>query len=648
MTIKIQLTEEYKSFPKGYKYELNGDLIILSGLNGSGKSHLLEYIKGLNGDVNINPGSIFLDDYQISPEMVIIQNINDVLEIRSTANHHWLDISKDRLLTQLFIDLKGNDNSLTRSKLTGFNKDKIISLRGEFLNIHKYSSTFIEITNAIEEFLKLSEDEKEITEIEFKDIFKNSMLLLEDDSFLIQIDKIFTNYLTSQRTFFCTISNERHEITRQHAEGKIDSTSHTDKITALNKKYSTFEEEAPWKILNPLLAKLKIDYYFEEPHLNTSEDRLSKKPTLVSTTLDKKKYENFNFLSSGEKAILQLVCAKLTPKSKIKLLLLDEYDAILNPSLIEIFYNVLDEFFIQKGIVVVIATHSISTIAMALPYATFYEVNKTFIEPRIREIKKHEYKEFEKHLKAIKFAKNLETELSKYKKPILLVEDELIDIYQIGWLRLKEIGFENNKHGEVFNNQSNFVIHPAKGANILDSLLRSSSFEFIKSEKILALFDFDEKGAEIFFERLRSNLDIWDNNTHASITKDTSKENILFGNETEGFYYKRKNYEIYAIILPIPERLKIYASKEFGKRSCVEIENLLSDRFLDSCIKKEGENRKWEKNGVGGGKFLEFNSNHKEKIRKALSNSTQEDFLDFKKIFNAVDQLLFHKNYQSK
>ena len=43
-TLKIKILEQYKAYRKGTEYKLDGDLIVLSGINGSGKSQLLKII----------------------------------------------------------------------------------------------------------------------------------------------------------------------------------------------------------------------------------------------------------------------------------------------------------------------------------------------------------------------------------------------------------------------------------------------------------------------------------------------------------------------------------------------------------------------------------------------------------------------------
>jgi len=104
-------------------------------------------------------------------------------------------------------------------------------------------------------------------------------------------------------------------------------------------------------------------------------------------------------LSDGEKAIISLSFASLSgvKYEERKVLLLDEFDANFNPSLTEVFFKILDEYFVSKGILVVVATHSATTIALAPSTASFYEIFKK--NPaglhRILPVQKDDYSELE-------------------------------------------------------------------------------------------------------------------------------------------------------------------------------------------------------------------------------------------------------------
>ena len=104
-------------------------------------------------------------------------------------------------------------------------------------------------------------------------------------------------------------------------------------------------------------------------------------------------------LSDGEKAIISLSFASLSgvKQEERKVLLLDEFDANFNPSLTEIFFRILDQYFVSKGILVVIATHSATTIALAPIITSFYEIFKKNAANtnRILPVQKNDYEELE-------------------------------------------------------------------------------------------------------------------------------------------------------------------------------------------------------------------------------------------------------------
>src|SRR2546423_12655091 len=53
--LSLQLHQDYKSFPHGFSYTFEGNLIILSGVNGSGKSQLIDSIAQRESDGNRKP-----------------------------------------------------------------------------------------------------------------------------------------------------------------------------------------------------------------------------------------------------------------------------------------------------------------------------------------------------------------------------------------------------------------------------------------------------------------------------------------------------------------------------------------------------------------------------------------------------------------
>ena len=86
--IQIKLNEKYKSFEENFETELEGKLIILSGVNGSGKSQLMNIISGDRG-VNSSTGQrskdldrkVIINSDEISYKNIELRTFKDNISI---------------------------------------------------------------------------------------------------------------------------------------------------------------------------------------------------------------------------------------------------------------------------------------------------------------------------------------------------------------------------------------------------------------------------------------------------------------------------------------------------------------------------------------------------------------------------------------
>ena len=144
---------------------------------------------------------------------------------------------------------------------------------------------------------------------------------------------------------------------------------------------------APWVTINNLLNSADFPYEVTKPqgYIGDFNFQLTSKkdPSLVI---------EFNDLSSGEKILISLGIwmfntgqAKRLPK----LLLLDEPDAHLHPSVVKDFINVVEKILVNKhGVKVIITTHSPTTVSFSPEYSLF-EMSKD--EPQIKPLESKEY-----------------------------------------------------------------------------------------------------------------------------------------------------------------------------------------------------------------------------------------------------------------
>lgn len=193
--------------------------------------------------------------------------------------------------------------------------------------------------------------------------FNNSKLLWgEVDVFQQAFGKLFSNYrdLIHQ--------NDRLEKYPPKDDGEL---KHLDS-KEFYKKYG----EPPWDFVNKILDVCKLDFRVEPPPLHeisSYEPKLNK--------LSKDVEMKFQDLSSGEKVLMSfalcLYNAEETRQEKSfpKLLLLDEVDAPLHPSMVLSLLKTIQEVLINdKNVSVILTTHSPSTVALT-PEESLYEMN---------------------------------------------------------------------------------------------------------------------------------------------------------------------------------------------------------------------------------------------------------------------------------
>lgn len=137
---------------------------------------------------------------------------------------------------------------------------------------------------------------------------------------------------------------------------------------------------APWDVLNRILEEAQFPYRVNSP----KAVKLYEAYEFRLIGLDGKVQVQPTDLSSGERAFLSIVLWLYRSRhygALPKLLLLDEPDAHLHPSLAKQFVDVLANVLVgEYGVRVIFTTHSPSTVALA-PEGSIYEMRPT--DPRI-------------------------------------------------------------------------------------------------------------------------------------------------------------------------------------------------------------------------------------------------------------------------
>jgi ABC-type cobalamin/Fe3+-siderophores transport system ATPase subunit len=317
-----------------------------------------------------------------------------------------------------------------------------------------------------------------------------------------------------------------------------------DNKTELDANFLTSE---PWTTLNELFNDLKFEYNFKKDYkiINAEIDTQPQLyPALKNGDIDESNPRQLSDLSDGEKAILSLSFASLNnDKMEGTVLLLDEYDATLNPSLIKMFFAVIEKFFIKKNILVIIVTHSTATLSLAPDYATFYEIFKpNDTEKRILPVKREDYRELrtanenfykiidnhetrtkeilEDYAKLESQNKSLQEKIIKSLKPIIITEGKT-DVCHLEaalkTLKITDIDFE-------FADMNAVECGDSELKKCLESLTKLPN-----NQRIIGIFD-----------------------------RDVS--DIVKGIESNGQKYKSYGNNVYAFCIPVPSHRTDYSN----------------------------------------------------------------------------------------
>jgi ABC-type hemin transport system ATPase subunit len=144
--------------------------------------------------------------------------------------------------------------------------------------------------------------------------------------------------------------------------------------------------EPPWDLLNEILSVSGLPYEVNRPSPDNLLRTTVRKPSfsLQLWDIERKAEVPLSGLSSGEKVIMSTVLWRYSAEHvgrHYRLLLLDEPDAHLHPSLTRQFFDVVQQVFVsRRGVRVIASTHSPSTVALA-PADSIFEMRRYSAEP---------------------------------------------------------------------------------------------------------------------------------------------------------------------------------------------------------------------------------------------------------------------------
>lgn len=383
----IKFEGKYKSL-KNFEWNNIRNLAILTGLNGTGKSQLLQLIsqgyQNLSNNQAQKANTFSQGEYNITFDNIEFVRYG-LLQWQSSGGNFnfeqkkfgYQDLKKICEFLFYFIDENKNRHLIKREQ-ENINEIQNKINQGSYSDTHPAYSRLIYTLRSkgrriIEEIVKKSGKEKDSL-IPADIILHLPLEILTEDTDLISqdnLDMIFYHYL------FKKVSKK----------GK--------------QKNSIIESEAPWDILNKVIKSAGIPYQLMTPeieHIQSIFDNPLNElnPYQFSAKLIDPRDDTdigLNNLSSGEKVIMSLAMLLYYfeyRNFKKSIIILDEIDAHLHPSLTKQFFDVINNVVIKEyGARVIMATHSPSTVALA-PSESLYIIKKGSDFTTIKDVNKDE------------------------------------------------------------------------------------------------------------------------------------------------------------------------------------------------------------------------------------------------------------------
>ncbi|MFZ4762586.1 MAG: ATP-binding protein [Alphaproteobacteria bacterium] len=350
MSYTLKLHEPHKSITAFGDVDLP-DFTVITGLNGSGKTHLLEAItqRRIKSDELKSPPDHICDykSFVTRDETTILHN-NSITDILETIKYAQENFARN---TQLDKNICIANEALIETLISQFH-DRV----GKNVDIKALIKRF--------EF----EEGKFLIEIYFATIriyFTSS-----------HISKRWWTH-SFGRDFLVWDKNRLIYDIKKFKESKQSQKDYSQ--TQTEDEFSKLYGQAPWDKLNSYFDTVGFEFHVNKQNEDIVDLILKENNSgtfaysiFFEHKRTKAKIQDISNFSSGEKIILTLILQAFfleNPMTIIPmpdLLLLDEIDASLHPSMVKMLINTIVEIFNKKhNIKVILTTHSPTTVALA-------------------------------------------------------------------------------------------------------------------------------------------------------------------------------------------------------------------------------------------------------------------------------------------
>lgn len=372
----LSLYRQHKSISSLQNIDLPS-FVVLTGKNGSGKSHLLEAISlgsvktsiteeprkeiGIftwNTIVPAGSGSYSLGDWSAAVETII----------RS------LDNTRDNLLnnTRNNLEASGGDVSLLDSISSASAIAKVVAegtaMPEERAAFSALSSSLHQYKNS---FLSLGRDQKLISRRALATIWQKDPKILAFGSRATIREHLDEFRENSVEIFQQAFSRIFIEYLKKWQENQLLAANGLSFLSA--DEFVARHHIAPWDFVNNILEKSRLPFSIDRPQ--PAKINEAYEPKLIKNNGSEMRFED---LSSGEKVLMSFAFCVYNAFGEDtlfpKLLLLDEVDAPLHPEMVDVVLKVIKETLVDaNSIKVILSTHKPTTVALA-PEESLYEI----------------------------------------------------------------------------------------------------------------------------------------------------------------------------------------------------------------------------------------------------------------------------------
>ena len=338
--MKLIFKETYKSIKLSGDYALP-NFIVLTGLNGAGKTQFLQAIN--NKKILIEKDGV---------QLTSVSLFNSGFGSLDNSKFHGNDFERAAIEFQSRISNYCHQNrngNNSQTKLDAYFNQSELNVLKEILKQHDNDESKLLGVSRAEIMKNMPFDFKPR---EYGKGYYQARLFQEN------ISEIFKKYQILQER---NIYNNYLRDVKGRANVEVLSAEE------FNAKYG----EPPWILVNQILDVARLSYKFSSPEGQEIDEPFQSK--LISSIHGAE--ISLSDLSSGEAVLMSLALAAFGAYSDYRLprvLLLDEPDCHLHPSMVINLLKVLEDVFVKsKNMVVIMTTHSPSTVALASSESLF-------------------------------------------------------------------------------------------------------------------------------------------------------------------------------------------------------------------------------------------------------------------------------------